>query len=95
MTNFGINRRDAVRSITTGLAATWLGSAQTDVTRIRVGESELEVTCSGGMPDLTQAQLLEWVNQCAIAVARYFGRFPAPKARLAIFVREEIGRAHV
>ena len=40
------------------------------------------------MPDLTQAQLLEWVNQCATAVARYFGRFPAPKARLAISVRE-------
>ena len=31
---------------------------------------------------------MNWVNQSATAVARYFGHFPVPRARLAIAVRE-------
>lgn len=55
---------------------------------MRVGKSDLEVTIGGAAADVTQSELLAWVNQCATAVTRYFGRFPVPKARLAILVRE-------
>jgi hypothetical protein len=84
-----INRREMVRSVTTGLGVAWFCYGQTVAPNpIRVGESELEVTFSGVASDLTESELLAWVNQCATAVARYFGRFPVPKARLAISVRE-------
>ena len=55
---------------------------------IRVGESELSITFNGATADLTQPELIAWVNQCATAVARYFGRFPVSRARLDIAVRE-------
>jgi hypothetical protein len=79
-----------VRSITAALGATVLCSGQADMTPklIRVGESELEVTLGSGLATVTEAELFAWVHQCATAVARYFGRFPVPKARLAIQVLE-------
>jgi hypothetical protein len=56
--------------------------------KMRVGESDLEITLTGAQFDLPQADVLNWVNQSATAVARYFGRFPVPKARLMIAARE-------
>ncbi len=81
-----------VRSITS-LAAAALCSGQTESShdepaKIRVGESDVEVTISGAMTDLKQSEVFTWVSNCATAVIRYFGRFPVPRARLAILVRE-------
>jgi hypothetical protein len=88
-----INRRVLVRRLTTGLGCACLcpgqvGSATVEPDRLRIGESDLEVTFSGAPLDLARSDLLTWVKQCATAVARYFGRFPVEKARLAIFSRD-------
>jgi hypothetical protein len=97
MRTSGMNRREMVRSVTTGLGLTGLcsgflcgqtGESRGGPTQIRVGDSKLDVTISGGVADVTQSELLAWVNHCATAVARYFGSFPVPAARLAILVRE-------
>lgn len=78
-----------VRGITTGLVASCFCHGQGEgAARIQVGQSELEVTRTGGTGALTPAELIEWVKQCAAAVARYFGRFPVIRARLEIAVRE-------
>jgi hypothetical protein len=81
-----------VRRLTIGIATACLclGQPATNgpAERIRVGESDLEVTFGGGEFDLAKSDLLDWVNRSAMAVARYFGRFPLPKARLLILARE-------
>jgi len=84
-----ISRRQVVRGLTAGLAGVCAGLGQPGPTeQLRIGESELEVTFGGGQFDLSRPQVLDWVNQSANAVARYFGRFPVPKARLTILSRE-------
>ena len=75
-----------MRGLTTGLACGCLSADVPD--RVRVGESSLDVTFSGGPFDLGKPELLNWVNQSATAVARYFGRFPAENARLVVTCRD-------
>ena len=97
MKNSRISRRSLVRGLTTGVATACFGVAQTIPApspegvapeRMRIGEAELEVTFGGAAFDLAKADLLDWVNHCATGVAHYFGRFPVPKARLAVMCRE-------
>src|SRR5579871_1627495 len=54
---------------------------------VRVGDSDVDVTFRGSSTDLDRAELLGWVQQCATAVGKYFGRFPVPRARLQIVSR--------
>ncbi len=96
-----ISRRQVVQSLTTGLVTAGFCPGQiapspvgatvavpTAPERLRIGESELEITFAGAQCDLAKSDLLDWVNQCATGVARYFGRFPVPKARLVVTCRE-------
>lgn len=84
-----LSRRSLVRSMTTGIAsAFFLRGRPTAPDRLRLGESQIEVSYSGPTPDLSKSDLLEWVQRSANAVARYYGRFPVPAARLLISVRE-------
>ena len=80
-----------VRGLTSGLITACLSPAQTataEPERLRIGASELEVTWGSVQFDLPKSDLLHWVNQCATAVARYFGSFPVARARLVILARE-------
>ncbi|HEY3836597.1 MAG TPA: hypothetical protein VGL72_08495, partial [Bryobacteraceae bacterium] len=61
---------------------------QSEPERLRIGDSELEVTFGGSMLDLPKGDVMEWIRQCASGVAGYFGRFPVPRARLAVMSRE-------
>lgn len=92
-----MDRRKIVRGITIGAAAAWLSpklchgqnnASAGEEARIRVAGAELEVSIRGAPADLAQSDLLAWVQQSAKAVALYFGRFPVPRARLDILVRE-------
>ena len=88
-----LTRRTLVCSLPCALGAVSLswaqdGAATQAPSRLRVGESEIEVTFGEGSFDLGRDELLHWVNESASAVARYFGRFPVPKARLLINSRE-------
>jgi hypothetical protein len=95
----GIARRLLVRRLTAGVASAFLFDLKFDLKaqapavtpepeRLQIGESELEILFAGSTLDLPKEALLEWVRQCATAVARYFGRFPVAKARVSIFSRE-------
>src|SRR4029077_15216863 len=53
-------------------------------TRIEVGGRALSVAFGPGDLGMSRATVLAWVNRCATAVATYFGRLPAPTARLLI-----------
>ena len=53
-------------------------------TRIEVGCRTLSVAFGPGDLGMSRATVLAWVNRCATAVATYFGRLPAPTARLLI-----------
>src|SRR5579871_2831074 len=95
MNIYGKNRREIVRGITSGLVMARLGAAQVSPgepesppDRLQVGGADLEVRFGGARLDLPRKDLLDWVNGSATAVARYFGRFPVPKARLLILSRE-------
>jgi hypothetical protein len=81
-----MNRRNALRVVGAALAGAVYGSGQ--VTGIRIGKTDLEVTLHGELANLKQPDLMAWVRQCATAVARYFGRFPVPRAQLTIVVRD-------
>src|ERR1051325_4532111 len=63
-------------------------SPGTDADHLRVGASDIEITFTGASFDLKKAELLAWVNQCATAVARYYGAFPVARARLMLVSRE-------
>src|SRR6266481_5797164 len=53
-------------------------------TRIEVGGRALSVAFGPGDLGMSRATVLAWVSRCATAVATYFGRLPAPTARLLI-----------
>ena len=88
MPNDAINRRNLVQQLTVGLASPWFALAQEAPEKLRIGESELEVTFAGVPFDLPRSDLVQWVRQCARAVAGYFGRFPVARAGLTIISRE-------
>jgi hypothetical protein len=84
-----LSRRSLVRSMTTGIAGVYLARGQSiPPDRLNIGESHIEVSFSGPTPDLSKSDLLDWVHRSADAVARYYGRFPVPGARLLVGVRE-------
>lgn len=75
--------------MTSGIAGAYLARGQATVPeRLRIGESQIELSFSGPSPDLSTSDLLEWVRRSGESVARYYGRFPVPRARLLIGVRE-------
>jgi hypothetical protein len=93
MIRHSVSRRAMVRGLTAGLACVRLCPGQIATPagapeRLQIGESNLEVTFDGGQFDLARPDLLEWVNQSAMAVAHYFGRFPVAAARVAVSSRD-------
>ncbi len=91
-----ISRRAIVRSLTVCSACAWLDpifGQPNEPETLRIGGADLEITFGAAQADLTKTELLDWVKQSATAVAGYYGRFPVPKARLLITVRE--GRSGV
>jgi hypothetical protein len=52
-------------------------------TSLDVGGAQIDVSFRGEM-DLSHADLMAWVDRCARAVTRYFGRFPVAKARITL-----------
>ena len=56
-----------------------------------VGGGNIEVDIEAGNMDLSRTELLDWVRTSAIAVSRYFGRFPVKKALIKIVPRHAAG----
>jgi hypothetical protein len=52
---------------------------------IVLGTSRIDVTFEPGTWQLSQPQLLAWVQKAAEAVAAYYGRYPRPHVRLRVF----------
>ena len=51
---------------------------------IQIGSATLQVDFAEGALDLSQEQILPWVQRAARAVTVYFGKFPVPRARVLI-----------
>jgi hypothetical protein len=50
---------------------------------IEAGGAKIDVSFHGEF-DLSHAELMNWVERCAAAVTRYFGRFPVARASIAV-----------
>jgi len=59
--------------------------------RIEIGAAELEVSFDAARFNLPAATLLAWVDQCAKAVAGYFGHYPVERARIRIVPSDRHG----
>src|SRR5689334_2108475 len=85
-------RRQLLRGVTAGLMVSPATLAQSGETGepdlVRVGDSVVEVAFAGASFDAAKQELLEWVKECATAVARYYRRFPVAKARLTLVARD-------
>lgn len=64
---------------------------QLPASRIQIHGSELVVAFAPGALDLSQQQVLAWVETSAMTVATYYGRFPAARTRLLIVPRTGSG----
>jgi len=71
------------RTFATFLAGAAMAGAQDEPETLEIGGGIIEVRFRGEF-DLPRAALIDWVNRCARAVTRYFGRFPVEKARIQI-----------
>ena len=49
-----------------------------------IGGSKIDVSIDTGEMRLTHAELLQWVQSAAEAVATYYGRYPVPRAQVRI-----------
>jgi hypothetical protein len=52
--------------------------------KIEIGGATLQVDFASGALDLSQEQVLPWIQRAARAVTVYFGRFPVSRARILI-----------
>ena len=52
--------------------------------KIDIGGATIQVDFAAGQLDLSQDQILPWVQRAAQAVTVYFGKFPIPRARVLI-----------
>lgn len=59
-----------------------------------IGSSKLGIAIESGDLQLTQPQLMHWVQSAADAVATYYGRFPVPHAHLRIIPAGGSGIRH-
>src|SRR5713101_9773634 len=77
------------------LFASILVLADDDVTStLIIGGSKIDVTIEAGKLNLSQAELLHWVQSAAEAVATYYGRYPVPRAQLQIIPVDGSGVRH-
>jgi hypothetical protein len=58
--------------------------AGSDRVQLQLGAATLEVAIAPGELDLPRDALLAWIEQCAKAVAAFYGTLPDPKARLLV-----------
>lgn len=61
---------------------------------LAVGGAQIEVTLDGKPRNVSTAEVVRWVETSARAVAVYYGRFPVPRARVAIHVVDDSDVAH-
>jgi hypothetical protein len=66
-------------------------SAQPDTETLRILRSRIELQFAPGFSKPLQAAARAWVITSADAVARYFGRFPAPKVELLLVPEQGSG----
>src|SRR6266852_3769579 len=77
------------------LFASILVFADDDVTStLIIGGSKIDVTIEAGKLNLSQAELLHWVQSAAEAIATYYGRYPVPRAQLQIIPADGRGVRH-
>jgi hypothetical protein len=83
-----MNRRNALRGLfgMAGLTEVLVASRLSQ--RIEVGGAALDVFIDSDQFELGRAALLDWVTRSAKAVMAYFDRFPVPRARVYITVRQ-------
>jgi hypothetical protein len=60
---------------------------------VQIGDAEIRVVFGPGAFDLPRQRIIDFVRQSAHTVALYFGRFPAPVARLLVLNTNSPGRA--
>src|SRR4051794_37222916 len=77
-----ISRRSAVKSAWLGLLGFSARAAHAET--LEVGGSKIEVVFEKEEWRLPKTVILEWVAQCARAVAAYYGGLPVPSARLRL-----------
>jgi hypothetical protein len=66
-----------------------------DVTStLLIGGSKIDVTIESGEMRLSQAELLQWVQTAAEAVATYYGRYPVPHVQIHIIPVHGTGVRH-
>jgi hypothetical protein len=58
---------------------------------LEVGGGSIEVSLEPERFDLPEVRLVNWVEQCALAVTGYFGQFPVKKARVRISTSDRRG----
>jgi hypothetical protein len=59
-----------------------------------IGGSKIDVTIESGEMKLSHAELLQWVQTAAEAVATYYGRYPVPHVRIEIIPVDGSGVRH-
>jgi hypothetical protein len=65
------------------------GSPIPNPTKIKIGDSTVEVEVAPGDLDLPVAKFISWVSGAARAVTDYYSRFPVPEARILLVPVEE------
>lgn len=68
--------------------------AEAPVRTLSIGGGTIEVTLPAGTLDVSQDDLMQWVQRAAEAVATYYGRFPAKHLRLKISADDRDGVHH-
>jgi hypothetical protein len=68
-------------------AAPYSGFGRFRIHRRRALDAELEVAIAPGELDVSEADLLDWIDRSAALVGRYAGRFPIPRALILILPR--------
>jgi hypothetical protein len=62
----------------------WRGETIVASKSIAVGGATIQVDFASGSLDLSQADVVAWVQESAESVAKYYGRFPVARARVVI-----------
>jgi hypothetical protein len=66
------------------LALRSLRASAADTTPLNLFRGNLDIHLDSGHRDLSDPELFKWISDAAQAVARYYGAFPVPRARLRV-----------
>lgn len=59
-------------------------ACRAETVTVKVGSAAIELTFQPDTFDLPKTAIIDWVRNCANAVAAYYGRFPVSKARIQL-----------